>query len=254
MANRRAMVVRCTLCPRSSVAICVACQRYFCAVGFDEHRQAFSQYMNDTHDQRTSLRECLAEFQPVENQLRSRIEDWKRNLIEKIDCAANKANNELDNLLQSICRRFEDESLMMLHATSASTEDRPILIEKLRSEYEHALSNINLIPHNDRELILEVLAINLMREAIPLQEIIRVGPYQEGVFQPQSALGKRLMQEPFAATPVGSYWTAEGSDTHLLVQEYETRQLTLFDRHGQRGISMTWHYGAVVSASRVYEL
>ena len=254
MANKRAMVVRCKVCPRPSVAICVACQHHFCVVDFAEHRQAFSKYVNDAHDQCPSLLECLAEFQPVEKQLRSQIEDWKRNLIEKIDCAANKANNELDNLLDSIRRRFEDGSLAMLNATSESTEDRSVLLEKLHSEYEHALSNIHLIPHNDRELILEVQAINLIREESPLEEFIRVGPYQQGVFQPQSVLAKRLVEEPFATTPVGSYWTAEGSDTHLLVQEYETKQLTLFDRHGKRGISMTWHYGAAVSATRVYQL
>ncbi len=72
-------------------------------------------------------------------------------------------------------------------------------------------------------------------------------PRQCGIYEPQTILGKRLIKEPFKVIPVGSYWTIGGSDEYLLVQEYETNQLTLFDRHGTRDISMTWHYGAVVS-------
>lgn len=255
MAIKRAMAVHCTVCSKPSAAICVACRRYFCAHHFDEHRQAFRRYINDSHDQCASLLECLTEFQPVETQLRSRIEDWKRNSIEKINCVAEKANNELGNLLQGIRRRFEDdESLMTVNDTTASAEDRLLLIEKLHNEYGHAVNNIHFIPRNDREPILEIEAVNLMREEIPLEEFIRVGPHQEDAFQPQSLLGKRLMQEPFTTTPVGNYWVAEGSDTHLLIQEYENKQLTLFDRHGKRFISVTWHYGTVVSASRVCNL
>jgi hypothetical protein len=39
-----------------------------------------------------------------------------------------------------------------------------------------------------------------------------------------------------------------GSNEQLLIQEYETQQLTLFDSHGNRGVSMTWHYDVVVSS------
>jgi len=38
-----------------------------------------------------------------------------------------------------------------------------------------------------------------------------------------------------------------GSNTQLLIQEYESQQLTLFDSHGTRGTSVTWHDDIVVS-------
>ena len=254
MANRRAMVVCCTVCPRPSVAICVACKRYFCTDHFDEHRRAFIRYVDNAHDQRQYLSECLAEYQSVKQKLHSRIENWKQNLIETLDYAANNASNKLENLLESIRQRFEDDLSETFHATSTCSADRPILIEKLHNEYEHVLNSIVLIPQYNREPKLKVEVINSTMEQSPLDEFIRVGPHQEGAFQPHSVLGKRLVEEPSTTTNVGSYWAAEGSDTHLLVQEYETRQLVLFDRHGTRGISMTWHYGEAVSATRVYEL
>ncbi|CAF4814897.1 unnamed protein product, partial [Rotaria socialis] len=45
---------------------------------------------------------------------------------------------------------------------------------------------------------------------------------------------------------VGNYWAMGASDEYLLAQEFENKQLTLFDRHGRRGISMIWHHDVVI--------
>jgi len=204
-----------------------------------------------SHNLSLSLSECLVEFQPVENELRSTVEDWKRNTIEKVHRAASTASSELDTLIRNHRLRFEEESSMVINGTPMNSDAQLIQIEKLLSKYGHTLKSIRLIRHNDRQPTLEIQPVNLKNEETSLQDSIPTGPYQADDFEPQSVLGKRLIKEPSTATPVGSYWTVGGSDTHLLVQEYETNQLTMFDRHGKRSISMTWHYGAVVSVVRV---
>jgi hypothetical protein len=251
MATKRAIVVHCNLCCKPSVAICVGCDRYYCRDHFDEHRQAFQKYIDDARKRRQSFSEYLVEFQQVENELRSAVEDWKHKAIEKVHRAASTASSELDTLIKNHRHRFEEESSMVINGTPINSDAQLIQIEKLLSEYGHTLKSIRLIRHNDRQPTLEIQPVNLKNEETSLQDSIPTGPYQADDFEPQSVLGKRLIKEPSTATPVGSYWTVGGSDTHLLVQEYETNQLTMFDRHGKRGISMTWHYNVVVSVVRV---
>ncbi len=135
-----------------------------------------------------SLSECLVEFQPVENELRSTVEDWKRNTIEKVHRAASTASSELDTLIRNHRLRFEEELSMVLNATPTNSDAQLMQIEKLQSEYGHTLKNIRLIPHNDRQLTLEVQPGNLKNEETPLQDLIRTGPYQADIFEPQSII------------------------------------------------------------------
>lgn len=251
MATKRAIVVHCHLCCKPSLAICVGCDRHYCRNHFDVHRQIFEKYIDDARKQPESVSECLVEFQQLENELHLTIEGWKRNTIEEVHRAASKASNELNTLIRNHRVCFDEESSRVLNDTPINPDDQLIQIEKLQSEYGHMLKSIRLIPHIDQGLTLEVQSVNLRNEDASLQDSIRTGPYEADVFEPQSVLGKRLMKEPSTTTRVGSYWTVGGSDTHLLVQEYENNQLTIFDRHGKRGISMTWHYSAVVSVVRV---
>jgi len=250
MATKRAIIVCCDLCSKPSVAICVACDRHYCWDHFGEHRRTFEKYIYDAREHQQSLSECLIEFEQVENELRSSIDDWKRNTIEKVHRTADDASDELETFIRNYRLRFEEESSMVINATPINSNAQIYQIEKLQNEYGHALKSIRLVPHNDRQLVLEVQTINLKSERFPLQGSMQTGPYQADVFEPQSTLGKRLIKEPLTATAVGSYWTIAGSDTHLLVQEYENNQLKMFDRHGKRDISMTWYYLEVVSVVR----
>jgi hypothetical protein len=252
MAAKQAIIVCCNLCCKPSVAICVACDRHYCWDHFDEHRRTFKKYIDDAYTHGESLSECLAEFEQVENELRSSVDKWKNNTIEKVHRSANKASDDLETLIRNHRLHFEEESSMVINATPINSDAQLIQIEKLQSEYGHALKSIRLVPRNDRQLILEVQPINLKSEEISLQDSMQTGPCQADVFEPQSVLGKRLIREPLTVTAVGSYWAIGGSETHLLIQEYENKQLTMFDRHGKRDISMTWHYDAPVSVIRVH--
>ena len=85
------------------------------------------------------------------------------------------------------------------------------------------------------------------REQVAINGSSQLAPQESDIYVAQTALGDRLIKEPLARENVGSYWAMGGSDQQLLIQEYEDKQLTLFDRQGRRGVSVTWRYDLVVS-------
>ena len=208
-------------------------------------------YIDDARKQHASISQCLAEFEPVENELRELINKWENNLIERVQLVAEKASAELNTIMSNQRVQFEEASMILIQAAPANLETQLIQIEKLQNEYGRVLKSIRLVPHHDQQIMLELRSIHPKDEEDPAEHLMRVGPCQAGVFEPQSVLGKRLINKPSIVTDVGSYWTIGGSDTHLIVQEYETNQLIMFDRYGKRDISMTWHYNEVVSIIRI---
>lgn len=97
--------------------------------------------------------------------------------------------------------------------------------------------------------MLDIDTKNLNNEQRSLRASSQIAPQESDRYIPQSSLGDRLIKEPLAKTSVGSYWAMSGSNQQLLIQEFESQQLTLFDTQGTRGVSITWHYDLVVSVN-----
>ncbi|CAF1266635.1 unnamed protein product, partial [Didymodactylos carnosus] len=148
------------------------------------------------------LSTCLAEFQPIEDKLRASIENWRREMIN-------------ENLVNA----------------STNREFLPNQLEKLQIEYGRPPADLHLVRHHDRGPMLELETRNSTREQVSISCTSQVATQECGVYVPQTALGEYLIREPTAKSSVGSYWAIGGSSEYLLVQEYETNQLTLFDRH-----------------------
>ncbi|CAF4778448.1 unnamed protein product, partial [Rotaria socialis] len=118
--------------------------------------------------------------------------------------------------------------------------------EKLQNEYRHALESIHIVQHFDRRRSLDIETTNPTKETFSSESWKNVIPFCNPDM-PKTRLGKRLVESPLAESSVGNYWAIGASDEYLLAQEYENKQLTFFDRHGKRDISMTWHDDVVVS-------
>ncbi|CAF3524755.1 unnamed protein product [Rotaria sp. Silwood1] len=134
---------------------------------------------------------------------------------------------------------------MITNSRSTNQHAQLVRLEKLQNEYGHSLENIHIVQHSDRRRMLEIETTS------PIKESFSSDPWKEVSFicspdMPKTRLGKRFIEKPLAETSVGNYWAIGASDEYLLAQEYENKQLTLFDRHGKRGISMTWHYDVVI--------
>jgi hypothetical protein len=234
----------CCQCCTTSILICVTCHRHFCWIHFGEHRQLYERYLDDTNQ---PLSICLNEFERIENKLRSDIDRWENETISEVQKSANNARRGLDAFINSYRAHFNEESANFRHILS--TTNRDILLshlEKLQIEYGHSLNDLHLVKFQDRGVMLEVEAKNATREQVTISRSSQLAAQESDVYVAQTSLGDRLIKEPIARATVGSYWAMGGSDQHLLLQEYENKQLTLFDRYGTRGVSMTWHYGLAV--------
>lgn len=202
--------------------------------------------IDDVRKQNSSISKCLAEFEPVEEKLRGDIEKWKNDTTKSVELAAEKAHAKWNTIVKNHRAQFEEASMVVIQTASTNFDAQLIHIEKELTEYGATLNRIHLVSHNAQKIMLELRSIHPKDEKDPTESLVRVGPYQAGEFEPQSTLGKRLISTPSTETDVGNYWTIGGSDTHLIVQEYETNQLKMFDRYGKRDISMTWYYRDVV--------
>ncbi|CAF1295251.1 unnamed protein product [Rotaria sordida] len=228
-----------------SVIICVACNRHFCWNHFCEHRETYGKYVDDAHNHQQPLSKCLAEFEQIENKLRSSIGNWEGQAVEDTRQSANDARKTLENLIQNYRSHFEDESSTIIDSRSTHRDAQLVRLEKLQNEYVHSLESIHIVPHYNQKRTLEIETISPIKESFSSNLWKEVSPICDPNM-PKTRLGKRLIEEPLAESAVGNYWAIGASDEYLLAQEYENKQLTLFDRHGKRGISMTWHYDVVI--------
>jgi hypothetical protein len=236
----------CYQCCTSSIAICVTCNRHFCWIHFEKHRQTYVNYLDDTNQ---PLSICLNEFEPIENKLRSDIDRWESETTDEVHKSANHVRRTLDAYINSYRAHFNEE-LSSLQGISTTT-NRDLLIsrlEKLQIEYGRSLNDLRLVKLYDRGQMLDIETKTGTREQITISCSSQTPPQESDVYVAQTSLGDRLIKEPLAKATVGSFWAMGGSDQHLLIQEYENKQLTLFDSNGTRGISMTWHYDLVVSS------
>ncbi|CAF1261999.1 unnamed protein product, partial [Didymodactylos carnosus] len=190
------------------------------------------------------LSTCLAEFQPIEDKLRASIENWRRETINEVNQSADQSTRTLDAHIHTYRSHSDEESWNLVNA-STNREFLPNQLEKLQIEYGRPPADLHLVRHHDRGPMLELETRNSTREQVSISCTSQVATQECGVYVPQTALGEYLIREPTAKSSVGSYWAIGGSSEYLLVQEYETNQLTLFDRHGTRAASMTWHYNLV---------
>ena len=235
----------CFRCCAPSIAICVNCNRQFCWSHFNEHRRTFENYLNN---EEKPLSACLADFESIEKKLYTDIDHWEHATISETRKCADQARRSLDAHLNSYRAHFNEESSLLQRSPAAGSRDHLLnRVEELQVEYGNSLSNLRLVKHIDRGHLIEIETKNAVREQTTLGGSSQTAPQECGVYVAQTTLGDRLAREPQARAPVGSYWAMGGSDQYLLVQEYENKQLTLFDCHGTRGVSMTWHYDLAVS-------
>ncbi|CAF3599214.1 unnamed protein product [Rotaria socialis] len=246
MAEKRAGSVSCHLpCSTPSVAICVACNHHFCWNHFCEHRQIYEKYLDDARNNRESLSKCLMEVEDVANRLRVSIDNCERQGIEDIRQSADDVRKTLENHIKNCQSHFEEESLTITDHMSTNQNVQSIQLEKLQNEYRHALESIHIVQHFDRRRSLDIETTNPTKETFSSESWKNVIPFCNPDM-PKTRLGKRLVESPLAESSVGNYWAIGASDEYLLAQEYENKQLTFFDRHGKRDISMTWHDDVVV--------
>src|SRR5690348_6901722 len=114
MATKRAMTVCCNSCCKPSKVICVGCDRHYCSDHFEEHHRTLKKYIDNVQNQCQSLSEFLIEFEQIEMELRSCIDNWKHNTIEKVCRSADEASNELDTFIRNHHLHFEEESSMVI--------------------------------------------------------------------------------------------------------------------------------------------
>ena len=235
----------CTQCCTPSIAICVNCNRQFCWTHFGEHRRSFENYLsNDAQP----LSACLTVFDATEKKLYADVDRWEHETIGDVRKSADQARRSLDAHLNSYRAHFNEESSALQRFLSASNREHALnRLEDLQVEYGNSLKNLRLVKHSDRGNLIEIETKNAIREQATLGGSSQSAPQECGVYVAQTILGERLVKEPQARAAVGSYWAMGGSDEHLLVQEYENNQVTLFDCRGTRGVSMTWHYDLAVS-------
>ena len=129
--------------------------------------------LDDVRKQHSSICQCLAEFEPIDNELRERIEKWKNDLIESVHLTAEKASAQLNTFVENQRAQFEEASMVVIQTASTNSDAQLVQIEKLKTEYGNALRNLQLLPHNDQQIMLELRSIH------PKDEKIRLNPLYE---------------------------------------------------------------------------
>ncbi|CAF1395110.1 unnamed protein product [Rotaria magnacalcarata] len=246
MSIEQAGSVSCYLpCGIPSVAICIVCKHHFCWDHFREHRQIYEKYLDDADNKQQPLSDCLVTYKNIESKLRSTIDHWESQAIDDIHRSAENARKALANHIEHCRSHFEEESSTITGSKSTNRDAQLIQLEKLQNEYGHSLENIHIIQHCDQRHTLDIETTN------PVKETFSLEPWQNTAQNYDSnmaitRLGKRLVEKPLTESCVGDYWAMGASDEYLLAQEYENKQLTFFDRHGRRDISMIWHHDVVI--------
>ncbi|CAF1388235.1 unnamed protein product [Adineta ricciae] len=240
----------CCKCSVSSIAICVTCKNHFCWNHFEQHREAFIRYLDDVNQ---PLSACLNEFEHIETKLYAEIDKWAVETVAEVHKSADRARRSLDAYINSYRACFNDEAPNLRGISTANRDHLISRLEKLQKEYECSLKDLRLVKLYDRGQMLDVETVNTTREQVTVRGSSQISPQEADIYVAQTALGERLIREPAARTSVGSYWAMGGSNEHLLMQEYENNLLTLFDRHGTRGASMTWHYDLAIRDIIWYE-
>jgi hypothetical protein len=236
----------CCQCCTAALAICVTCSRHFCWDHLGQHRKVYERYLDDINQ---PLSICLNEFDRIENKLRSDIDQWEKETIREVKNSADQARRSLDAYINNYRANFNEESANLRDVLSTSSRDTLLNhLEKLQIEYGRSLNELRLVKLYDRGQMLDIETKNATREQVTIGGSSQIAPQESDRYVAQTSLGDRLIKEPLAKANVGSYWSMGGSNEQLLIQEYETQQLTLFDSHGNRGVSMTWHYDVVVSS------
>ncbi|UJR37257.1 hypothetical protein I4U23_029966 [Adineta vaga] len=214
----------CCKCSTTSIAICATCNHRFCWQHFGQHCETYIRYLDDTNQ---PLSVCLDEFELIENKLRADIDAWVRETIEEVHKSANQARHSLDAHINSYRAHFNDESMHLRDIALLTNRDALISrLEKLQLEYERSLKELRLVKIYDRGQMLDIETINPTREQLTIRGSSQTYPQQADVYIAQTTLGERLIREPLTKITVGSFWAMGGSDQHLLLQEYENKQLT----------------------------
>jgi hypothetical protein len=247
MFTRQISTICCDLCRKVSVTTCTGCDDHFCWDHFCEHRQKLQRLINDARGEPELRTNCLEELKNVENELHSKIDNWKLTETVDIHHSTDEAKKKLETEINNSRLHFEENSLIVLNNQSADEDAQLIQIDKLQTKYRRDLENICIVlPHGERRT-LEVKTIDPTEEEMSLQDSTLISPSQCGIYQAKSTLGKRLLRELPKSVPIGDYWAIGGSDEHILVQDYQTDQLRLFDRYGKQSFSMTWDHTIEVS-------
>ena len=139
--------------------------------------------------------------------------------------------------------QFEEECQLLNHINVKENQEYLInRLETLHLEYRCTLDDLRLIKGPSAGASMEIQSVNSSHESPPMHEC----PVQSGDYVPQSSLGARLLREPSAVVTTGGFWAMGGSDQYLLVQEYESSRLIVFDRSGQRCFFVEWATDVVV--------
>jgi hypothetical protein len=235
----------CCQCCTAALAICITCNRPFCWEHLGQHRQTYEKYLDEINK---PLSICLNEFERIENKLRSDIDDWEKETTDEVYNSANQARRTLDAYINSYRSHFNDESSNLRDILTTTNRNTLLIrLEKLQIEYEHSLNDLHLVKLYDQGQMLVMETKNSTKEQVTMSGSSQTAPQESGFYVPQTTFGDRLIKEPLAKATVGSYWAMGGSNQQLLVQEYESQQLTLFDSHGTRSTSITWDNEIVVS-------
>jgi hypothetical protein len=205
----------------------------------------YERYLDDVNQ---PLSTCLDVFRPIKDKLHLDINHWENETIAEVNRSASKAREALEAHINTYLTHFQEQTLNFRDTLPTTNRDSVLnCLEKLQMEYAQSLKNLYLVKFHNGGLMLDIETRTGTREQVDINGSSQLAPQESDVYVAQTALGARLNQEPLARETVGSYWAMGGSDQYLLLQEYEERQLTLFDRQGRRGVSVTWHYDLVVS-------
>ncbi|CAF3498289.1 unnamed protein product [Rotaria sp. Silwood1] len=94
----------CSTCTKPSAKfLCVGCDRYFCSKHFKEHEQKLSTKFDHeivkSHDELLDQLQKLEKSNYLSSDLFAQIEEWRKATIDKVDKAAERARQELTELL-----------------------------------------------------------------------------------------------------------------------------------------------------------
>ena len=231
----------CFQCSRSSRVICVNCKRYFCLTHFCEHHQIYEDYFQDPN---RSLRNFFEHSKLFESKCEQDINQWEEENINEIHRSANQVRRTLQTHLNNARSRFKEECQTLEYINSEDSHDHLInRLEKFHLEYHRALNSLRLTKSSLTETTIEIQSQYSHQEDSNLYD----SPCQSDNFIPQSSLAIRVLQEPSIVVSTESFWAMGGSDQYLLLQEYESNQLSSFDRYGQRCFSVAWPSDNAVS-------
>jgi hypothetical protein len=225
----------------------VTCTRHFCWLHLSQHRQTYEKYLDDINQ---PLSVCLNEFDRIEIKLRSDIDQWEKDTIQEVKDSADQTRRTLDAYINIYRAQFDEESANLRDVLSTCNRDALLnRLEKLQIEYGRSLSELCLVKLHNQGHMLDIEIKNATKEQVAINRSSQIAPQESDHYVAQTSLGDRLIKEPLAKTSVGSYWAMDGSNEQLLIQEYQTQQLTLFDSKGNRGVSIIWHHDTIVSIS-----